>query len=223
MRTKWNLSWGWLAAGLLLFPGCVSTPQPQPVPAPDLGLLRQSTPVKDVAEILLVGLPGAVAGAGRVEVRDTISGEGVAVASTTGGSFALRLPAPGDPATLELRFTNDDGTSEAVRLGAPGVGSSPLLEPPSRDRQTLVSLPNATGQVVVSNVGSGGAAFLRASPNATVIAANTTSGAVAISSTDAEGRFTLTLVATSGDAIEVMLVDATDPGLTSDFLGEVVR
>ena len=63
----------------------VSSPVPQPVP----DFVRQSTPGLTQSKKLVLGLPGAVAGKGKVHLTDKATGTKVVGDSAAAGSFAL--------------------------------------------------------------------------------------------------------------------------------------
>src|SRR5512137_468560 len=111
-----------LLLGLLCLAGCgdlVISPVPQPVPF----YIRQSTPmdVDTSNKRLVIGLPKAVAGAGKVHVTDRTSGNSVVVPATATGSFSAVL-AVGDGPSLEASYESQDGVSEPVSLAVRAQG-----------------------------------------------------------------------------------------------------
>lgn len=211
-----------LILAALLIPGpwaCgldVSSPVPQPVPH----LLRQSTPSGARVSKLVLGLPGAVAGAGKVHglVRDT--GASAVAAAAAAGSFALTLAAA-EQHTIELRFETDKGISEPVLLPPPRASFGPILREP--EGPGVVSAPDAGGQVTVTNDGGPGQPpLLQASPDHDLFVSNQRTGEVASTRTDAAGLFRVLIAARTGDSLSLLLVDPDDPGATSDFLSLTV-
>jgi len=204
-----------VTVALGLAAGCgdqVSSPVPQPVP----GMIRQSTPSPSGVQLLFVGLPGAVAGAGRVHLTYRKSGKGVVVDSAAGGSFAAALTRVALD-ELEARFENDDGLSDPVPLSTQlRFPTGPVFGQP---KPGVVSKPDAQGQVRVSNdAGAAQPLLLDATPNMDLLVANDKTGALATTKTDKDGRFTTQLAAASGQSIRLLLVDPTDVGVTSDFV-----
>ncbi|MCC6746995.1 MAG: hypothetical protein IT371_05005 [Deltaproteobacteria bacterium] len=202
-----------LAAG---GPGCgeqLSIPVPQPVPLK----VRQSTPGKDRHETVVAGLPQAVAGKGRVRLRDARSGLEVVVPSTAQGTFVGTL-AVGAEADLYGRFETDQGQSAEVSLTLRALGLPPQLTR-TRGEAGLVSAPDAKGLVTVSNdAGPGQPLLVAATPDSEVIVSHAGLGTVVTTRTDKEGRFRAQLAAAAGDTIQLFLASVDDRGLTSDFL-----
>lgn len=188
-----------------------SSPVPQPVP----GLIRQSTPGLTATQKLVVGLAGAVQGKGTVHLRDTITGKAASAATTGTGSFSLVLLAK-EAQSLEAWFENDAGeTSDVVTLATRYLGEGLTLGPP---QPGVVSKPDAQGKVKVSNDGGASKPLLMtATPNVDVVVVNAASGAVALTKTDKDGRFTTTIAAKTGELIRILLVDPAQKEETSDF------
>jgi len=196
----------------LFVAGCDSAPVPQPVP----DLVRLSTPTPGQPQRLLVGLPGAVAGKGQVHVVQPKTGLSLSVASTEAGTFAAVLPTA--DAELALTFENDDGESDPLLLrSALPDGPRPALGTPAPG---VVSVPDAGGRVTVANDGGPGQPLLLdATPEVTVLVSNDQTSEVVSSTTDSAGRFAVSLLASSGSTILILLVDPDEPDVTSDFVG----
>ncbi len=199
--------------------GCgdqTGVPQPQPVPGPLSDFVRRSTPSLTATEprTMVVGLAGAVAGVGEVQLTRVSTGEALEALATAAGTFSLVIPG-GKGDQLELRYANDDGVSEPLVL--PGLYSQggPSLEGARNSDDQLISLPDASGNVTVTN--DFDPVPLVAAANADLIASNGSTGVVVVSRTDAAGRNPNDEAAASGDPIQLMLVDPNDPGATSDF------
>jgi hypothetical protein len=196
--------------------GCgdlVSSPVPQPVPS----YIRQSTPQGSRVETLVVGLPSAVAGGGKVHLRDRATGASAVAVASDSGSFAGVVPIGGSP-DLEARYENKDGLSEPVSLRTRGFGVHPALVP-ALDNSPPVSSPDAQGQVTVTNdAGPGNPLHFNATPNTDALVSNSSKGAVVATVTDKDGRLTAKLAGATGETIEVLLVDPANPVLTSDYL-----
>jgi hypothetical protein len=193
----------------------VSSPVPQPVPF----YIRQSTPiaVSTDKKRLVVGLPKAVAGAGKVHVKDRTSGTSVVVAAAAAGSFSAVLAA-GDMADLEARFESQDGLSEPVSLNVRAQGDHPELTP-SNSFGLPVSSPDAQGQVTVTNDdGPAQPLLFFATPNSEALVSNDNNGATVSATTDTDGRFQVKLPGATGDVIHVLLAATENSALTSDFL-----
>jgi hypothetical protein len=192
---------------------CGSSPVPQPVP----DFVRCSTHDLQQEELMVVGLPGAVAGEGKVHIKDRDSGATLVVSSTVPGTFSAVITA-GKNADLVLQFENDDGKSEPLVLR----DKQPVLPHPKLGPSTygqVVSAPDGQGMVTVTNDdGPGKPLLLPASPDVDVIVTNNGTSEVATSRTDNTGRFTVKIAGQTGHAILIMLVDPKDPLLTSDFV-----
>jgi hypothetical protein len=188
-----------------------SSPVPQPVP----GLVRQSSPALTQSQKLVLGLPKAVAGEGKVHLTDRISGRKVVGISTAEGTFSLVIEVDPKDDALELQYENEDGLSDPVLISLRALGDGPALGQP---KDGLV-LPTNGPEVQVSNdAGHGNPLLLEATPNVMVIVTVTKTGQVVTSTTDSTGRFSVQIEATSGDWIQILLVDPQDPGSTSDFV-----
>jgi hypothetical protein len=160
---------------------------PQPIPIP--GQLRSmSAPLTTPTEIDVVGLPGAVAGAGQVLVTDV--GGGVTKASSTAaGSFTLSLKARGGD-VLQVRYEDSD----AAALTVPKQGIMAPLPP-----GPITGVPPVTAL-------SGGRVRVRGLSNGAgtqIVAVNATSGDAATAKAAGDKRFSLELTAAKGDALRV--------------------
>ncbi len=205
---------------ILTLAGCggqESSPVPQPVPF----FMRKSTPGSDQTKTLVVGLAGAVAGQGRVHLRDLDSAAEASAPSSSVGTFGAVLMAPFG-ARLEARFEREGALSEPVALSQHMRGPHPELVA-TLGPNDVVSAPDAQGQVTVSNDdGPGLPPRVQATPESDVVVSDATSGAVATTRTDAAGLFTVKLPAAKGDVIQVLLVSPTSADATSDFLSYTV-
>jgi hypothetical protein len=203
--------------GALLISGCgdqESITVPQPVPH----FLRQSIPGAHNSTTLLVGLPGAVDGVGKVHVRDPGSSNSVTVSSAQVGSFSAVI-ALGKDSELEVSFENRDGLSDWVVVpkveATDGIG----LSTPNSDGLGIVSPPDAQGQVTVTNnAGPAQPKLILATPDVDLIVSNTNNGSVVVSVTDSNGDFTVKLPGAVGDVIQILLVEPANSKVTSDFL-----
>jgi hypothetical protein len=192
-----------------------SSPVPQPLP----GYLRRSTP-SSLVSTLVVGLPGAVAGAGKVALRELGAASPVVVQSAAAGSFSAVLPV-GRTTPLEIRYETADGASSWVALAPPQLSYGPVLM--GSRGPGVVSAPDAAGNVTVTNdAGAGQPALVSASPDSDLLVANATRGSVVSSRTDAKGLFRVQLQGATGDEIQLLLVDAQDSAATSDYLSFTV-
>jgi hypothetical protein len=215
-RTVSRLAQIWIAA--LLLSGCGdngdkgSITVPQPVPLK----IRESVPGPHNTTTLVVGLPGAVAGAGKVTVRDRKSAARETVSSAAAGSFSSVL-AVGKDHELEIRFENSDGVSDWVVIPSASATDGVSLTIPNNDPIDPVSPPDSQGLVTVTS-GAGSAPSIVATPGADLIVANTQNGAVVVSVTDNNGHFTVRLPGSVGDVIQILLVDPEDTKQTSDYL-----
>ncbi|MBW2735722.1 MAG: hypothetical protein JRH20_25330 [Deltaproteobacteria bacterium] len=177
-----------VALTALLLSACgdqTGTPQPLPIPSPrEMRLGGAPTDVEMDVEI--VGLPGAVAGAGQVVIVN--NGVSTEAQSTAAGSFFASIRAHGDD-ELEIRYENSDAAIVTVPVKGimyPGIpfpieGVPPLT--PQGDGQVLVrgELPSAGVALVV----------------------NVSNGAVVLGAADALQQFSLEIQAASGDALRV--------------------
>ncbi len=200
--------------------GDVSVPQPVPVPKPSY--LRQSPPEPDQTKTLLVGLPGAVAGIGSVEVRDLITGSHAEGLTTASGTFSVLIVAS-DLSDLRIRYVVARGASDFVavprdratfgpRLGAVKASSAPVSSPDAHGIVRVSNLDAATGDIVIA-----------ASPDVDVLVSNVTSGAIVTARTDARGVFAVDIAAAVGDTLGAMLLgDPVGGDVTSNYLTFVV-
>jgi hypothetical protein len=188
-----------------------------PVPVPLIQYIRKSTPSSTKQKTVVVGLPQAVKGQGKVHLTDTVSAVTITVSSTDSGSFFGLLPV-GKAAALTVVFENEKGLSNPVALINVHEGITPELVL-AYDTDEIVSSPDNQGLVTVSNdAGAEKPLLLQATPNSELIVANATNGEAVSSQTDTQGRFTVKLPGHSGDKIHLMLADASASDLTSDFL-----
>jgi hypothetical protein len=203
---------------LSIVAGCgndTSSPVPQPLPF----YIRQSTPGDSQPFKLIVGLPKAVAGAGKVHARVQGKAAEATGPSSQAGSFSLALTAS-QVEVIELRFETAAGLSDPVILPGPQLGFGPVLQ--GARGPGVVSAPDAGGMVTVSNDGGPGQPpLLQASPSSSLLVSNASSGEVASTSTDVNGVFTARIAGKTGDTITLLLVDSTDE--TSDFLSFSVQ
>ncbi|MCK5795591.1 MAG: hypothetical protein KAI47_00295 [Deltaproteobacteria bacterium] len=200
--------------------GDVSVPQPVPVPKPFY--LRQSPPEPDQTKTLLVGLPGAVAGIGSVEVRDVIAGTHAEGPTTASGTFSVLIVAA-QSSELRIRYVVARGASAFIavprdrvtfgpRLGAVKAASAPVSSPDAQGIVRVTNLDAATGDIVIV-----------ASPDVDVLVSNVTSGAIVTARTDARGVFAVDIAAAVGDTLGVMLLgDPVSGDVTSNYLTFVV-
>jgi hypothetical protein len=189
-----------------------SSPVPQPLP----GYLRRSTPSDSRQETLVLGLQGAVAGQGKVHLRELNGPRLVVAPSSAQGSFAAAITV-GLSTALELSFENADGISDWLALPPSSLSYGPVLA--GSRGPGVVSAPDAGGIVTVSNDGGAGQPpLLTASPESDLLVANATQGTIASGRTDSKGVFRVQLPAARGDLVQLLLVDSKDPGATSDYL-----
>jgi len=208
-----------LLLSVIVLVGCgeqSSSPVPQPVP----GLIRQSTPTAGALKTLVVGLPGAVAGKGKVHIREGVGGKIKIVDTTDSGSFVVALPiAEGD--SLEAAFETDDGLSAMVPITPRSLGVTPSLGQP---KPGVVQAPHdGKPEVVVTNdAGAGQPLLLDATPDVDVVVSNIDNGEVVTTVTDKDGKFSTKIGATTGHTIQIMLVTREEPPVTSDFVSITV-
>lgn len=160
---------------------------PQPIPIPH-HLRAMSAPPDRPITVDVVGLPGAVAGTGRVLV--TGAGGSVREArSTAAGSFTLSLQARGGD-TLQVRY--EDSAAAALPVPKQGI-MAPLPPGP------IAGVPPVTAI-------AGGRVQVRGQSNSAgtrIVGVNTVSGDVAQTTAAGDQRFSLDLSAASGDAMRV--------------------
>ncbi len=211
-----NLLLTLLATGVVACGLQESSPVPQPLPH----YLRRSTPSASRQETLVLGLPSAVAGQGKVQLRELGGPRTVVAPSSEQGSFAVTIEV-GASVQLELRFENADGASAWVPLAPPQLSYGPVLT--GSRGPGVVSAPDASGLVTVSNDGGPGQpALVSATPETELLVANATRSTIASGRTDAKGLFKVVLAAAKGDLIQLLLVDGTDTAVTSDYLSFTV-
>jgi hypothetical protein len=180
--------------------------------------MRRSTPRPEQSFTLIVGLPQAVAGAGKVHLRPMGNETEVVVVSATAGSFSAAVAAGRDE-TIEVRFESEAGLSDPVAL-VPAVMTrgAPELAPTDSNGQ-VVSAPDGQGMVTVTNDGGPGQPLvIGATPDSDLLVANTTSGEVVTTRTDSQGRFSVRIAGARGDVVRILLVNSTSVAATSDYL-----
>jgi len=197
---------------LILTTACGSSPVPQPVPF----MMRKSTHAQPQGATLIVGLPGSVAGQGKVHIEDRKTGKRATAVSSGAGSFSLVLRT-GSKTDLVAQYENEDGTSDWVSMSEAQTGSlGPTLGQPKKG---VVSSVDSRGEVTVTNDdGTGKPALMDATPDSNVVVTNAESGALATTTTDKAGVFKVIIAGASGDTVHVLLIDKDDPGVTSDFV-----
>src|SRR3989339_1333574 len=142
-----------LTSLLFLVFGCDSTPQPMPVPAPNRLFIRYSTPVSSVEDpssdqnrdILIIGLPGSVEGAGKVHIMDQKTSKETIINATPEGSFSGVVIT--DAVTdLSIAFENNDGLSPAISFGWLQLGITPrIVSNRTNSHSLVVSAPDHQG------------------------------------------------------------------------------
>lgn len=174
-------------AALLLWHGCGDqTGVPQPIPIP--GQVRaMSAPAETAEAIDLVGLPGAVAGAGRVFVDGATTS--VEARSTAAGSFSATIKAKGGE-QLSIRYEDSD----AARLDVPAQGIMAPRPPGPITGVTPVSVP-AAGVVTVRGLSNGAGVAL--------VAVNANTGVVAQATSGADSRFLIKIAGASGHGLKI--------------------
>jgi hypothetical protein len=190
-----------------------SSPVPQPVP----DFVRQSTPGLTQSKKLVLGLPGAVAGKGKVHLTDKATGTKVVGDSAAAGSFALVIAIDATKTNeLQLQYENEDGLSDPISLATRQLTYGPAL---GQTKGSLVKPSGTPGEVEINNDGgAGNPLLLDASPDMTLIVTVVSTAQVVSTPTDSTGRFSVKVNAGSGDAIQLLLVDPADPGSSSDFV-----
>jgi hypothetical protein len=208
----------WIVVGTWSCGDMGSSPVPQPIP----DFVRLSTPALKQTKQLVVGLPGAVDGEGKVHLGDKATGRKVSAASPAAGSFALAITIdPTKTKELELRFENEDGLSDPVTLPTTRLTYGPTLS--AVHGPGLVSAPDSKGEALVDNdAGAGNPPLVDATPDMNLIVTNFDTGAVKSTKTDNKGLFSVRIPAAKGDLLQILLVDPTDPGSTSDFITATV-
>lgn len=166
---------------------CEGVGIPQPIPIPH-HLRAMSAPPDTLKSIDVVGLPGAVAGAGRVLVTDA-SGGVTEASSAASGSFTLTLQARGGDA-LEVRYED----SEAAALVVPKAGIMTPLPPGPITGVTPVT-PTSGGRVQLRGLSNGA--------GTSIVAVNVTSGDAGQATSAGDQRFSIELVAATGDELRV--------------------
>jgi len=176
---------------VLLAAGCEDqSGLPLPVPIPDVAQIRSSrAELGQVQTVQVVGLPGAVSGAGAVSA----SAEGVKVdaPATAGGTFALSIAARGG-GTIALSYAG----SATVKLVVPAMTHAPAVALGPIDGVPPIAA--AAGKVTVRGRVDAAA----------VIGANLDTGDVAAAPVSS-GTFSLELPGQSGQRIRVFIDDGT--------------
>jgi hypothetical protein len=190
-----------------------SLPVPQPVP----DFIRQSTPGLTQSKQLVLGLPGAVAGEGKVHLTDKVTGTKVVGDSAASGSFTLVIAIDATkPQELQVQYENEDGLSDPIPLNTRQLHFGPTL---GQAKAGLVQSTGTSGEVAINNDGgAGNPLLLVASPDMTLIVTVESTAQVVTTPTDGTGRFSVKVKAGSGDAIQLLLVDPAEPDSSSDFV-----
>jgi hypothetical protein len=188
-----------------------SAPVPQPVPF----YIRTSTPTGKTEKVVVVGLNGAVGGAGTVKVRVLAGGIEASGPSSSKGSFSVVIASVAQE--LEAAFVTAEGESAWVSLQGRTLGAPPSLSAANALGE-VVSAPDAKGQVTVTNDGGSATPLLQATASSDVLVSNATSGDVAATTTDKKGLFTVTIAGARGDEIRIFLASPSDSTSTSDYL-----
>jgi hypothetical protein len=159
---------------------------PQPVPIPGQLRLSQAVPIEP-EPVTVVGLPGAVAGAGRVFLQ--VDGRVVEVRSAESGSFYAIVQARGGQ-TLSIRYEDSEAASKVVETRV-GIQTPPPPKPISGVPPIELSAGQATirGQASTGDIG--------------IIGVNQQSGVVVTTTAQPDGKFTLSIAASSGETITV--------------------
>ncbi len=172
---------------LLVSAGCGDqTGVPQPIPIP-LQVRAMSAPPDSPEKIDVVGLPGAVAGAGKVFIQGATSK--AEVSSTAAGSFTASLQAKGGE-QLQIRYEDSDPAGVKV----PSQGVMAPRPPGPISGVTPVTAP-AAGKVTVKGLSNGAGVSL--------VAVNVDTGAVAQATSEADKKFQLQIPAASGQKLRV--------------------
>lgn len=166
------------------------TPQPLPIPSPKEMRLGGAMPEAE-QNVEIVGLPGAVGGAGRVTI---VNGDKTfAAQSTAEGTFYLVITARAYD-ELAVSYETSEPASISVpelSIAVPGLpGPVPGVDPitPQGDGHVLVR-----GQMAVETT------------SGTALVVNSTTGAVALGDIGADATFAVEIAATSGDHLMVFL------------------
>jgi hypothetical protein len=192
---SWRARAALSALALLLVHGCggdgdkVGVPQPEP-----LALKMRNGPMgkeSEPREVLLLGMPGSVAGAGEVAVQ-TKQGER-STGSTAAGSFALQIVA-GPDEEVSVRYEDSGAAPYTVAaVSCPVSGCAPRPAPGPRTGLEPITAPVA-GKTTIQGEVTG---------PADAVAVNLRSGAVATATPATDSGFRVELAAQSGDAVEV--------------------
>lgn len=167
---------------------------PHPDPLPDVARARASALFPNLtADVLLVGLPGCVAGAGEVSIESL--GALVKTSATPEGSFVATVRSRAGE-LLSLRYRSSEPAQKKV--GTAGIKVQPPPEPIA-GVPPLTDLGDGRFRIEGRTRATGGAVF----------AVNARMGGVATATSDGTGRFQLELAATSGDTLSVY--DDQDP------------
>jgi hypothetical protein len=165
---------------------------PQPEPLPLIGKLRHSVlNSNQLQPIILLGLDGACAGAGTVQVKsqsDTFTTE-----ATMSGSFVLKLQARGGE-TLEVRYKQSlPALYTATPFTCSIEGCSPTPSPHEKSGIPPITIAENGMTIVRGETGS-------AIP---VIGANLRSGNVSTVISKTDGSFELHIQAQFGDILNI--------------------
>jgi hypothetical protein len=178
----------YVVALLALFVGAGCGDQtgiPQPDPIPIASAIRTTGVMPGAKEeIDVVGLPGAVAGAGQVTVTGQL--ETITASSTPAGSFVLTIKAQLDE-QLQIRYRS----SEAVQVQ---VYMMPITSAPQPD-------PFHTGEPITKPVNGETTITGLATAGAQIVAVNYNTGDTGSATADAAAKFEVKVKASTGDEI----------------------
>jgi len=169
-----------------LIGGCEGIPQPDPIPIATL--IRTTGAMPTITSVDVVGLPGAVAGVGRVTVSSPH--QTITVDASASGSFALIVDAAEND-LLQVRFES----SEAAVVTVPLL---PIMTAPQPD-------PLHVGSPITAPVSGVSTIFGQGIVQASILAVNFRTAATNTTVADAAGRFSLTIPAEAGDEVRVYI------------------
>lgn len=211
-----------LVVGFFLLAGCMADPMPSPN-SPDRNrmILSASTAVRGGGAldlVALVGLDGAVDGAGFVEIRQRFGESRTIVRSGETGTFAAIVSAAAnDPLLVTFREQEDGPASSEVEItvtrfetdaenGSPETPAAIGADDNEPEGAFVRALAPAEGRAQIE--GAGFAAGL------VVAVGNTRTGEVVEATTNGSGAFTATIGAAAGDTLVAIAQDGSG-GLTS--------
>lgn len=185
----------WLAALLCVAAACNDedlTGVPQPDPLPLVSAVRATQGGDDPAPVRVVGLPGAVAGAGKVTA--TLAGAVAESQATAAGTFTLEIAARGED-VVELRYERSAAATLTIAHRCPG-GATCNAPPAPHPRPGIppVSAP-VDGKVVVSGQAT--------AAGVAVVIANADSGDARRALAGTDGDFDVEISASAGDRLLV--------------------